>query len=78
MGVVAVVARWAHNPKVGGSIPSPRTKILKTKYMPFINIGGRVAKIIKRYNKYVWRLQFIETKEIINVFYSLSEDWSYA
>ena len=23
----AVVARWAHNPKVGGSIPSPATKI---------------------------------------------------
>ena len=22
----AVVARWAHNPKVGGSIPSPATK----------------------------------------------------
>ena len=22
----AVVARWAHNPKAGGSIPSPATK----------------------------------------------------
>ncbi len=28
-GMVAVVARWAHNPKVGGSNPSPATKIIR-------------------------------------------------
>ncbi len=31
-GVEQLVARWAHNPKVGGSNPPPATKILKRAY----------------------------------------------
>ena len=31
----AVVARWAHNPKVGGSIPSPATEMDKSVGLSF-------------------------------------------
>ena len=32
----AVVARWAHNPKAGGSIPSPATNLgEKQSFSPF-------------------------------------------
>ena len=31
----AVVARWAHNPKVGGSSPPPATKPINKKFLSF-------------------------------------------
>jgi hypothetical protein len=35
-GWSSLVARWAHNPKVGGSNPPPATNL---KYLPFNNIS---------------------------------------
>lgn len=46
--------------------------------MGFIKINKRIAKIIKKYDKYIWQLQLLDTEEFINVFYSQEEDWDYA
>lgn len=42
-----------------------------------IIIHNRIAEIIHKYNSHVWRLRFLDNGEIINVFYSLSEQWEY-
>ena len=45
--------------------------------MAFINIDGDIFKITKKYSDFVWRLQNIETKEIVNVFYSKEHSWTH-
>jgi hypothetical protein len=39
-----------------------------------IEINGRIAKIIRRYNNNVWRLKFTDNQEIVNVFYANEHD----
>lgn len=46
--------------------------------MCFIITENKIAKITKKYNKYVWQLQFIDSLEYVNVFYALEEKWEYA
>ena len=41
-----------------------------------IIVNQRVAKVVKKYNDIVWRLIFEDNKEIINVFFANSEQWS--
>jgi hypothetical protein len=40
-GWSSLVARWAHNPKVGGSNPPPATtyEFLGTYWLPFVAVG---------------------------------------
>ena len=45
----AVVARWAHNPKVGGSSPPPATKKAKSKDLVFfLFILKKVSNFVAR------------------------------
>ena len=37
------VSRWAHNPKIGGSTPSPATKRIYSRFETIILIGSSLA-----------------------------------
>ena len=42
-----------------------------------IEVNGREAKITRIWNDYAWRLQFTDTKEIVNVFYWREEKFKF-
>ncbi len=42
----AVVARWAHNPKAGGSIPSPATKREQSLVLSLSFLSRKLNSII--------------------------------
>src|ERR1051326_6193993 len=44
-GWSSLVARWAHNPKVGGSNPPPATKRFKRLQAPAPNDGGTIGNV---------------------------------
>lgn len=43
--------------------------------MDLIYIEQRLARITLKYNSFVWRLQFLDNNEIVNIFYSLDSKY---
>ena len=58
----AVVARWAHNPKAGGSIPSPATK--DDQMVVFFCLYKNVIVIIPHSWKYCSPLRGIDCEKM--------------
>ena len=45
--------------------------------MALIIVNQRIALIQKVYNDYAWRLEFLDNRDIVNVFYHQEEQWAY-
>ena len=45
--------------------------------MGLIIVNQRIALIKKVYNDYAWQLEFLDNRDIVNVFYHQEEPWAY-